>query len=247
MENKCNCGTKPVTRETIDPKVLAGMIDISAVQAQNTEDDVRKIAAMAKKYGCICAFALPGLTPLLRDELEENGGRKVKLGGVAGFPSGGDTSETKAFQAAQLVKLGCDEIDMVMNVGKMRSGDSDYVVRDVATVKKAIGAVPLKVILECHHLTPDQIAEAARLAVAGGAAWVKTGTGWAPTGATLENVRIMKEAVGNTARVKAAGGVRTLDTICQMINLGVERFGIGSGTVGKIFEELEALHPGADR
>lgn len=220
----------------IDLAKLAKMIDVSAVQAQSSAEDVIQTAETAKKYGCICAFALPSFTKLLADSLMENGSRTVLLGGVAGFPSGGDMTCIKAAQAKELIALGCDEIDMVMNVGKMRSGLTGEVAADIAGVKDAIGDTPLKVILECHHLTPAQIAEAARIAVDSGAAWVKTGTGWAPTGATLENVKIMKDAVGDRARVKAAGGVRTLETIEKMIDLGVERFGIGSGTVRKLFE-----------
>ena len=139
-------------------------------------------------------------------------------------------------QAKELVARGCDEIDMVMNVGKMRSGLAKEVAADIAAVKEVMGDMPLKVILECHHLTDRQIAEASVIAVDAGASWVKTGTGWAPTGATLENVKIMKDAVGDRARVKAAGGVRSLETIEKMVDLGVERFGIGCGTVKKLFE-----------
>jgi deoxyribose-phosphate aldolase len=220
----------------LSPEQLARMIDASAVQAQSSLDDVKETAAVAKKYQCICAFSLPSFTPVLAEELKENGTRNVLLGGVVGFPSGGDSTATKVDQGKELIALGCDEIDMVMNVGKMRSGLVREVAADIAAVKEAIGAIPLKVILECHHLTEKQIAEASVIAVDAGASWVKTGTGWAPTGATLENVKIIKEAIGDRARIKAAGGVRTLDTIEKMVDLGVERFGIGCRTVKSLFE-----------
>ncbi|MGI5832174.1 MAG: deoxyribose-phosphate aldolase [Thermoguttaceae bacterium] len=220
----------------LSPEQLARMIDASAVQAQSCLDDVKETAAVAKKYQCICAFSLPSFTPVLAEELKENGTRNVLLGGVVGFPSGGDSTATKVDQGKELIALGCDEIDMVMNVGKMRSGLVREVAADIAAVKEAIGAIPLKVILECHHLTEKQIAEASVIAVDAGASWVKTGTGWAPTGATLENVKIIKEAIGDRARIKAAGGVRTLDTIEKMVDLGVERFGIGCRTVKSLFE-----------
>lgn len=215
---------------------LAAMLDVSAVQAQSSLEDVKETAAVAKKHNCICAFSLPSFTPVLAEELKEGGRRKVLLGGVVGFPSGGDSTAAKVAQAKELVALGCDEIDMVMNVGKMRSGLAKEVAADIAAVKEVMGEMPLKVILECHHLTDRQIAEASVIAVDAGASWVKTGTGWAPTGATLENVKIMKDAVGDRARVKAAGGVRSLETIEKMVDLGVERFGIGCGTVKKLFE-----------
>ncbi len=169
---------------------LAAMLDVSAVQAQSSLEDVKETAAVAKKFNCICAFSLPSFTPVLAEELKADGRRKVLLGGVVGFPSGGDSTASKVAQAKELVALGCDEIDMVMNVGKMRSGLVKEVAADIAAVKEVMGDMPLKVILECHHLTDAQIAEASVIAVDAGAAWVKTGTGWAPTGATLENVKI---------------------------------------------------------
>ena len=135
---------------------LAAMLDVSAVQAQSSLEDVKETAAVAKKFNCICAFSLPSFTPVLAEELKADGRRKVLLGGVVGFPSGGDSTASKVAQAKELVALGCDEIDMVMNVGKMRSGLVKEVAADIAAVKEVMGDMPLKVILECHHLTDAQ-------------------------------------------------------------------------------------------
>lgn len=206
------------------------MIDLSAVRADVDLDEVRLLAETAKKYRCVCAFVLPSwileLKALLADSPD------IHIGGVVGFPSGATTTAMKVAEAVELRQFGVDELDMVINVGRLRSGDDRYVEADIKAVVDAAGGIPVKVILETHHLTDEQIVRGSRLAVSAGAAYVKTGTGWAPTGATLHNVQRIKSAVGDAAGVKAAGGVRDLDTVVEMIRLGVDRFGLGlaSGT-----------------
>jgi deoxyribose-phosphate aldolase len=116
---------------------------------------------------------------------------------------------------------------------------------DIRAVVAAAGGLPVKVILEAHHLSDEQIVRACTLAVRAGAAFVKTGTGWAPTGATLHNVTLMKAAVGDKARVKAAGGVRNLDTVVEMIRRGVTRFGVGLDSGIAILDQCAALPGGA--
>jgi deoxyribose-phosphate aldolase len=113
-------------------------------------------------------------------------------------------------------------------------------------VVEAAGKLPVKVILECHYLTDEQIVEGSRLAVRAGAAFVKTGTGWAPTGATLHNVQLIKSAVGDAAKVKAAGGVRDLATVIEMIRLGVSRFGVGLASAAKVLDECAATTEGIE-
>jgi len=211
------------------------MIDLSAVRADSGWDDVQSVAAVARDYSCVAAFALPSFTRELAELLR---GTPVIVGGTVGFPSGGETTAMKVAQAQELLGLGCGEIDMVQNIGKLLSGRFEQVEADIAAVKQAIGAVPLKVILECAYLSPDQIVRASEAAVRAGASWVKTGTGWASPGTTAEQVRLIKQTVGNAARVKAAGGVRDLDTLLEMHRLGAERFGIGYKTAKAIFSEF---------
>lgn len=220
----------------MNKQFLASMIDVSAVRGESALADVQKTAAVARQYHCAAAFALPAFTEQLRELLD---GSDVLTGGVTGFPSGGDTTAAKAFQAKELVKLGCGEIDMVMNVGKMLSALTQEVEDDIKAVKEAIGSIPLKVILECHYLSDDQIKSASEAAVRAGASWVKTGTGWAAGATALRQVQLMKQTVGNAAKVKAAGGIRDLETLLQLYEAGAERFGIGSKTVENILASPE--------
>ena len=156
---------------------------------------------------------------------------------MAGFPSGAHSTATKVAEAREQLALGAAELDMVINVGMLRSGREQYVEDDIRAVVEAAGGVPVKVILEAHYLTDEQIVRGSQLAVRAGAAFVKTGTGWAPTGATLHNIRLIKSAIGESAQIKAAGGVRDLATVLEMIRLGVTRFGLGLASGVKVLEE----------
>ena len=220
---------------------IAKMMDVSAVRADSTLEEIRLSAELAKRYGCVAVFALPSHTPFLIGQLA---GSTVFAGGTVGFPGGGETTAVKAATAAELVRMGCGEIDMVNNIAWLMAGKRDLYIRDVREVVEAAEGRPVKVILECHWLSEDEIARACGWSVEAGAAWVKTGTGWAPTGATLENVTLMKQTVGERCGVKAAGGVRDLETLLAMHARGVRRFGIGVRTAQAI---LEAAAGGAGR
>ncbi len=216
------------------PQEIASMIDVSAVRADSTLEDVKASAEMAIQYGCICVFALPSHTPYLIKLLADS---KTFAGGVVGFPGGAETTSTKTATAIELVSMGCEEVDMVNNMAWLKAGDKEAYVNDVRSVVEVSGDKPVKVILECHWLTDDEISRACEWCVEAGASWVKTGTGWAPTGATLENTALMKQTVGDRCRVKAAGGVRNLQTLLAMYDLGVRRFGIGVRTAAAILDE----------
>lgn len=216
------------------PSEIAAMIDVSAVRADSTLDEVKAAADLAIRYGCICVYALPAHTPFLIEQLQ---GCETMAGGVAGFPGGAESTSTKGNTAAELVRLGCQEIDMVHNIAWLKAGRKDLYVNDIGTVVESSGGKPVKVILECHWLTDDEIVRACEWCIEAGASWVKTGTGWAPTGATLENTALMKHTVGDRCGVKAAGGVSDLETLLAMAGLGVGRFGIGVKTAGAILEQ----------
>jgi deoxyribose-phosphate aldolase len=223
---------------------LARMMDLSAVRAEVDLPEVRRLAEAARRYNCVCAFVLPCYCCELKALLADAPG--VGLGGVVGFPSGAHSTAIKVAEAREQLAAGAVELDMVINVGMLRSGRDRLVEDDIRAVVNTAGAVPLKVILEAHHLTDDEIVRGSRLAVRAGAAFVKTGTGWAPTGATLHNVQLIKSAVGESARVKAAGGVRDLKTVAEMIRLGVSRFGVGLATGTTILDECAALPHGLE-
>jgi len=221
---------------------LGRMMDLSAVRAEVDFAEIEQLAATAKRLNCIVAFALPCYTRELQALLA--GAPDVGIGGVVSFPSGGSTTAMKVAEAKELVEMGVDEIDMVGNIGWIRSGRDEAVVDEIRAVKQAIGGMSLKVIIECHWLTDDQIRRATELCIRAGADWVKTGTGWPETGATLENCRLIKSVAGDDIKIKAAGGVRDLKTVVEMIRIGVTRFGVGMSSGTKIMEELAAMPGG---
>ena len=221
---------------------LARLIDISAVRAQHGEAEIRELVQRAKEHRFIAVHVLPCWVPLLSELLA--GENDIYVGAPVGFPGGAHATETKGFEATRLVADGVQEMDMMLNVGMLRSGRLDYVERDIRTVVEAAGKVPVKVILEVHYLTPDQIKRACECAIKAGAAFVKTATGWAPGGATLEAVELITSFVGKAIKVKAAGGVRDLGTVRKMLKMGVSRFGINLDASIEILRECDAAPGG---
>jgi deoxyribose-phosphate aldolase len=217
---------------------IARMIDVSAVKAEDSEEDVRRMVETARAFGCVAVIALPAMTPLAVRLME--GDPRVAVGGVAGFPSGGETTATKVFQTREMIAAGCTEIDMVLNVGLLRSGRYAAVADDVRAVVQAAGTFPVKVILECHHLDEDEMLAGCDCAVKAGAAWVKTSTGWPPTGATPQNISLIRSRVGDAIGIKAAGGIRDLATLVDLYSRGARRFGLGWRTATGILEQARA-------
>ena len=215
------------------PEEIARMVDISAVRADSTAAEIKEIAQAARKYGFICAFAMPSLTGYLKQELE---GSNVLLGGVVGFPSGSESTASKVFQAMELKATGCNEIDMVINIGMLKSGITDEVIADIEAVKEAVEPLPLKVIIEVSLLTDEEIARAARIVRDARADYVKTGTGWQGA-TTMRHIELIKNAVGDAVKLKVAGGVRDLETVKRMNIAGVSRFGIGYRSAISIMQE----------
>ncbi|MCG8310058.1 MAG: deoxyribose-phosphate aldolase [Cytophagales bacterium] len=213
------------------------MIDLSCVQANSSIQEIKEVADFAKKYNCICTFALPAHTPILIELVKDY--PQILVGGVVGFPDGGATTKGKVAEAHELIEMGVNELDMVINIAWLKNKQYGLLLNDIRSVVDEAGDIPVKVILECHYLTNEEIVKACQIGVKAGVSFVKTGTGWAPTGATLENVKIMKDTVGDACEVKAAGGVRNLETLLAMNKLGATRFGIGIRTAKAIFEGME--------
>jgi deoxyribose-phosphate aldolase len=216
---------------------IARMVDVSAVQAHCGERQVRELAEQASRHRFVAAHVLPCWVPLLRELLGAD--RSTAVGAPVGFPGGGHTTELKVAEAKQLVAAGVDEMDLMMNVGMLRSGRRSYVLDEVRAVVDAAAPVPVKVIIEVHWLSPEEILEACDVCIEGGAAFVKTGTGWAPGGATLERVELISRHVAGRIGVKVAGGVRGLETFRTMLGLGVRRFGINVAAAIGIMEECQ--------
>ena len=209
----------------ISASQISGMIDLSAVQAYDGEDEVRALVGLAQKYKCKIITLLPSQTPFAVELLRET--PEIGTSGNVGFPAGGSTTKSKVFEAIELIQMGCVELDMVLNTGMLISGAYQNVLEDIKVVVDVSHETPVKVILECHYLSDDLIRKGCDLCLEAGAAFVKTGTGWAPTGATLHNISLMKSVVGDKIGIKASGGIRSLDTVIDMYRFGASRFGLG--------------------
>ncbi len=215
---------------------VARLIDISAVQTNSTKSDVDSVIEAAKAHNLICVFAMPSFVDYVVDQMQGTTG--IEIGGVVGFPSGAETTEAKLFQANQLKGKGCTEIDMVINVGKLKSGMLDDLTTEIKAIKAQVAPLPLKVIIEVALLTDEEIKTASVIVRDAGADFVKTGTGWKGS-TTLHHVKLIKEAVGDSIKLKVAGGVRDLETVKTMYEMGVSRFGIGYKSVLSIMDSCE--------
>ncbi|UDQ98089.1 deoxyribose-phosphate aldolase [Lentisphaerota bacterium WC36G] len=215
---------------------IAKMIDLSCVQANSSYEEMQEAIALADKYNVAAVFVLPAHLEYAQKYAKENS-YNATFAATAGFPSGSTTTASKIVEAQRQIASGCREVDMVNNITWLKANELEKYRNDIQMVKDSIGDIPLKVILECHYLTNEQIATACEICAQVGVAFVKTGTGWAATGATLENVTLMKKVVGDRCEVKAAGGVRDIETVIAMIERGVTRFGIGVRTAKAILGE----------
>jgi deoxyribose-phosphate aldolase len=225
--------------DQISPVQLARMIDISAVQAFNTVEDVLGLARVAVEQKFLAAHVLPNFVTVLRDQLS---GSEVLTGAPVGFPSGGSSAPMKAREARELIEAGVQEMDLMINVGRLRSGDTGYVLNDIRSVVDAAAPVPVKVILEVHYLSDDEIKRGCELCIQAGADFVKTATGWAPSGATLERVELITSFVSGAIKVKASGGIRDLETVLTMCRMGVTRFGINTVAAVSILASCQRAH-----
>jgi deoxyribose-phosphate aldolase len=219
------------------PADLARMIDISAVQAFNTSEDVRELARIAREHNFIAAHVLPHFVSLLHQELADS---QTLTGGPVGFPAGANSTPVKVEEARELVVAGVQEMDMMMNVGRLRSRDHNYVLSDIRSVVEAVKPIPIKVILEVHYLSHEEIKQACELCIRAGAEFVKTGTGWAPSGSTLEQVQLITDFVRGAIKVKASGGIRDLETVRSLLQIGVQRFGINTKAAVSILAHCAA-------
>ena len=202
------------------------MIDHTILKPNVTDADVIKVCTEAKEYGFFSVCVNPYFVPLVAKELQ---GTDVKVTSVIGFPLGASTTFIKAAEAKKAVEDGANEIDMVINVSALKDGKYDFVQNDIAAVVDAIkGKAILKVILETCLLTKEEIVKGCELSKAAGAQFVKTSTGFSTGGATVEDVKLMKQTVGDALEVKASGGVRDYDTAMAVIQAGATRIGASS-------------------
>ncbi|MBU1020175.1 MAG: deoxyribose-phosphate aldolase [Firmicutes bacterium] len=204
---------------------LNKMIDHTYLKAVGTEADIAKLVEEAKQYDFKSVCVNPSWVSYCKKALL---GSDVLVCTVIGFPLGANTIATKAFETKDAVTNGADEIDMVLNVGKVKAQDFDYIFEEVLAVRNVCPGKTLKVILETCYLTKEEIKLASQACIKAGADFVKTSTGFGTGGATVEDVMIMKE-VAKDKEVKASGGVRSAEDVKKMIEAGATRIGTSSG------------------
>jgi deoxyribose-phosphate aldolase len=220
----------------IDP-AIAALIDHTILRADATRDDVLKVCREARQYGFASVCVNGYWVPLVTAELA---GSKVKVCTVVGFPLGAVPAEIKRVETEAYVRVGAQEIDMVINIGALKSGDHETVKLDIQGVVDAAhrGAAIVKVIIEAALLNDNEKAIACTLAKVAGAEFVKTSTGFGPSGATVHDIALMRMVAGRDMGVKASGGIRTLEDLRQMAAAGATR--IGASASVKIIEATAA-------
>ncbi len=216
---------------------LPGVIDISCVKSNHTLEDLDQMIHAVNQYKFICAFTLPSMTPYLVKNLKDNS--HTGIGGTVGFPSGCDTTESKVFQARQLLEMGCDELDMVINITQLKSQNKEFVYQDIKAVVDAAQEIPVKTILEVTLLTDEEIVTACQIAERAGAAYIKTGTGWCSEPTRIHHIELIKSVIHPRTKIKAAGGIRNLQTLLEMKKAGCDRFGISVNSALHIMEEVK--------
>jgi deoxyribose-phosphate aldolase len=218
----------------MEQEELAKYFDHTILKPTAMPEDVKKICEEAKKYNFASVCINPCYVELAVKKLS---GSDVMTCTVIGFPLGAETTESKASAAKKAVETGADEIDMVINIGMLKSGDFEYVKNDINSVVKASKGKTVKVIIETCYLTDEEKIRACKLSKTAGARFVKTSTGFGSGGATKEDIALMRKISGSDMKVKASGGIRDLKTALDMIEAGADR--IGASASVSILKELK--------
>ena len=226
-----------LSSKTITYEQLAKVIDHSLLRPELTEADVIAGCELAARYHVATVCVKPCHVTLAKEQLKDS---DVIVSTVVGFPHGSNLTEIKVAEAEKAMDEGALELDMVLNIGQLRSGKNDFVGADIKAVCDAAHArgVKVKVIFENSYLTDDEKITACKLSDAAGADWVKTSTGFASGGATLEDLRLMRANVRDSVNVKAAGGVRTLPALLDVIDAGANR--CGATATATILDDFKA-------
>ena len=202
-------------------------IDHTSLKPQTTKKEIKILCNEAKKFKFASVCVNPCFVEFSAKELK---GTEVKVCTVIGFPLGANTTETKVFETKDAIKKGAQEIDMVINVGKLKEKDYKYLTNEIAAVKKACGKKILKVIIETCLLSDKEKVEICKCIKNAKADFVKTSTGFSTGGACLEDIKLLKKTVKNSLLIKASGGIKTKDEMIKMIKAGANRIGTSKGT-----------------
>ena len=202
------------------------MIDHTQLRAYASEEDIKELCEEAVRYGFATVAVNPVWTSYCARFLKDT---PVLVDPCVGFPLGANTAHIKIEEAREAIRNGAGEVDMVINIGALKSGYRDYVEKEIAAVVKAAGDIPVKVILETSYLNDDEKIEVCEMSLRARAAFVKTSTGFGNGGATVEDVHLMHRIVGSQMGIKAAGGVRTCEDALALIKAGATRIGTSAG------------------
>jgi deoxyribose-phosphate aldolase len=207
-------------------KSLNRYIDHTLLKANATKQEIINLCEEAKTHNFLSVCVNSAYVALAKAQLKDS---NVKVCSVIGFPLGAASTSAKVAEAKTAVEDGADEIDMVMNIGLLKSKDFDAVWKDIEAVKNQLPNTILKVILETCYLDDLEIIKASELAVHSGADFIKTSTGFGTRGASIHDVKLMKSVCKDCVKIKASGGIKDTKTALEYINLGVERLGTSSG------------------
>ena len=209
-------------QETPTVESIAALIDHAILKPELTDDDVAADLDLAGRWGVFSVCVRPSDIARSVARLDGTG---VATGTVIGFPHGTTSTAAKTAESRRALEDGASELDMVLHIGRLRSGDTAAVTDDIAAVVAVAEGRVVKVILETAYLSDEQVVAGSKAAEAAGASFVKTSTGFAGGGATMHHLQLMRDAVSPAVRIKASGGVRGLDTLLEMRAIGVDRFG----------------------
>ncbi|MCR5235285.1 MAG: deoxyribose-phosphate aldolase [Lachnospiraceae bacterium] len=201
-------------------KIMAAC-DHTLLLQDATWDEIKVICDDAKKYGTASVCIPPCYVRAAKEYLKDD----VAICTVIGFPNGNMTTETKVFETKDALEKGADEIDMVINIGMLKAGEYDYVLNEIKQIKEACGSHILKVIIETCLLTDEEKVRMCELVTASGADYIKTSTGFSTAGATFDDVRLFSEHIGDNVKIKAAGGISSLEDAEKFMELGADRLG----------------------
>lgn len=214
-------------------KELNKYIDQTILKPETTEIEILEFLDGVKKFKFYAACVNPCWVELVRKNLPN----EIKVCSVVGFPLGASSIKAKTFAAENLIKKDCDEIDMVMNIGKLKGKDYKYVGKEIKSVVEAVQGKIVKVIIETCLLTDDEKKAAANIIMESGAKFVKTSTGFSKEGARIKNVKMLRQIVGPDFGVKASGGIKDYESTIEFIKAGANRIGTSSGQ--RIMEEVK--------
>lgn len=222
------------------------MTDITIVKSCFTEKDVYEIAEACRKYNFVCTYALNAFAPKLQELLKDVS--SVKVGYSVGFPSGGETMEDKLFQTREGKRMNAGEIDCVINIGQLKSGNDAYVLEELRSIVKEAEGIPVKAIIETMILSDEEIQRATEIVMKSGAKYIKTGTGWNALPTTYHHVEVIRDTIGESKDllIKASGGIRGLEMVTNMIKLGVSRFGMSQQYALNVMKELAEYPEGIE-